>query len=346
MPFVFESTQKAVTRPDRKVAVLGGGSWATAIVKILSGNLKRVYWWVREPEIREGVKAFGHNPLYLNEAELHHQHISISNNLKQTVKKADVIVIVIPSAYVYNTLSTLPTHAFDGKQVISATKGLLPESMETVTDYVRNTFCLPAEQLGIIVGPSHAEEIARERLTYLTSASANPQLAADVANLFRNRYVITHVSDDMAGIEFSVVLKNIYALAAGIFRGLGAGDNLMAVFNTNCVREMLSIITAVSDNKERNVATSPYLGDFLVTTYSQYSRNRNFGFMIGKGYSVQTVQMEMKMVAEGHTATYCMHHLNQNKFHLELPILTATYRILYEKAVVKTTIKRLLEYLK
>ena len=345
MPFVFESVQK-VTRPDMKVAVLGGGSWATAIVKILSTNLKRVYWWVREPEILEGVRSFGHNPLYLNEAELHQRKISISKNLKQTVKKADVIVIVIPSAYIFNTLSILPTQVFDGKYVISATKGILPESMETVTAFVKNTFCVPSDRLGIIVGPSHAEEIARERLTYLTSASSNKQLSEDVANLFRNRYVITNTSDDMTGIEFSVVLKNIYALAAGIFRGLGAGDNLMAVFNANCVQEMLRIINVFSENRERCVATSPYLGDFLVTTYSQYSRNRNFGFMIGKGYSVQTVCMEMKMVAEGHTATYCVYHLNQNQFHLDLPILNATYRILYEKAVVRTTIKRLLDNLK
>lgn len=345
MPFLFESVQK-VTRPDLKVAVLGGGSWATAIVKILSTNLNRVYWWVREPEIVEGVRSFGHNPLYLNEAELHARHISISNNLKLVVKKADVVVIVIPSAYVFYSLSKLPTKVFDGKYVISATKGILPESMETVTAFVKNTFCVPLDHLGIIVGPSHAEEIARERLTYLTSASVNQQLAEDVANLFRNRYVIANISDDMTGIEFSVVLKNIYAVAAGIFRGLGAGDNLMAVFNTNCIREMLNIITVVSDNKQRCVATSPYLGDFLVTTYSQYSRNRNFGFMIGKGYSVQTIQMEMKMVAEGHTAAYCVYHLNQSQYHLDLPILTATYRILYEKATVKTTIKRLLDYLK
>ena len=345
MPFLFESVQK-VTRPALKVAVLGGGSWATAIVKILSTNLKKVYWWVREPEILEGVREHGHNPLYLNEAELHHKHISISNNLKLVVKKADVIVIVIPSAYVFNTLSLLPTNAFEDKLVISATKGILPESMETVTTFVKNTFCVPLNRLGIIVGPSHAEEIARERLTYLTSASENQKLAEDVANLFRNRYVITNISDDMTGIEFSVVLKNIYALAAGIFRGLGAGDNLMAVFNTNCVQEMLNIISAISNDREHRVATSPYLGDFLVTTYSQYSRNRNFGFMIGKGYSVQTVHMEMKMVAEGHTAAYCMYHLNQSQYHLDLPILNATYRILYEKAVVRTTIKRLLDYLK
>ncbi len=345
MPFVFEFSQK-VTVPTCKVAVLGGGSWATAIVKILSTNMKKVYWWVREPEIVEGVRNFGHNPLYLNEAELRQSRISVSNNLKLIIKKADIIVIVIPSAYLDGSFSALPENIFEGKSVISATKGMLPESMETVTTYMRNRFHLPEERLGIIVGPSHAEEIARERLTYLTSASSNAQLAEDVANIFRNRYVIVNLSNDMLGIEFNVVLKNIYALAAGIFRGMGAGDNLMAVFNANCVREMLRIIAVVSDNKACDMASAPYLGDFLVTTYSQYSRNRNFGFLIGKGYSVVTVRMEMKMVAEGYSATKCVYQLNENEYHLDLPILTATYRILYERVSLKATIKKLLDQFK
>lgn len=345
MAFVFESLQTGV-RPQRKVAVLGGGSWATAIVKILSSNTNRVFWWVREPEIIEGIRSFGHNPLYLNEAELNPRRITISNNLKQIVGKADIIVLVIPSAYVFKTLSEMPKKLFEGKSLISATKGLVPETMESVTTYMRHAFGLPEDQLGIIVGPSHAEEIARERLTYLTSASANQELAEDVANLFRNRYVIVNLSQDMPGIEMSVILKNIYALAAGIFRGLGAGDNLLAVFNTNCTREMVRILRNLYPMVDRKMSTSPYLGDFLVTTYSQYSRNRNFGFMIGKGYSVPSILMEMKMVAEGYTAVRCMHHLNETEYHLDTPILTTTYRILYEKYPVTTAIHQLLAYLK
>jgi glycerol-3-phosphate dehydrogenase (NAD(P)+) len=345
MPFIFESI-KPVVRPDYKVAVLGGGSWATAIVKILSTNLKYVYWWVREPEIVEGIRSFGHNPLYLNEAQLNNKKIRISNNLKQVVKKADLIVLVIPSAYIHDSLSVLPKNAFEGKMVISATKGLIQEHRLPVSHYLQQFYGVPEERLGIIMGPSHAEEIARERLTYLTSASGNLNLAEDVANLFRNRYVMTNLSDDMRGIEMCVILKNIYALAAGIFRGLGAGDNLLAVFNASCYNEMVQHIETLYPMENRKYAISPYLGDFLVTTYSQYSRNRNFGYMVGKGYSVQTILMEMKMVAEGYPALYSVYHFNEEQLHMDLPILTTTYKILYEKAPVRTSIHRLLDQLK
>ncbi|MCR5190125.1 MAG: NAD(P)-binding domain-containing protein [Bacteroidales bacterium] len=345
MPFVFESI-KAVTRPDYKVAVLGGGSWATAIVKILSSNLKYVYWWVREPEIVEGIRTLGHNPIYLNEAQLNSKRIRISNNMKHVVKKADLIVLVIPSAFIYDSLSVLPSNAFEGKYVISATKGLLQQPRLQISLFMHRYFGVPEERLGLIMGPSHAEEIARERLTYLTSASCNPQLAEDVANLFRNRYVVTTLSNDMRGIETCVILKNIYALAAGIFRGLGAGDNLLAVFNSNCFNEMVTILQLLHPMEDRKYALSPYLGDFLVTTYSQYSRNRNFGIMVGKGYSVQTILMEMKMVAEGYSSVSSVYHFNQEQLHADLPILNTTYKILYEKAPVRTSIHRLLDQLK
>lgn len=345
MPFVFESI-KPVIRPDYKVAVLGGGSWATAIVKILSNNLKYIYWWVREPEIVEGIRSFGHNPLYLNEIQLNNKKIRISTNLKQVVKKADLIVLVIPSGYVCSTLSVLPSNAFDGKFVVSATKGMVEPDRLPVTSYLQQKFGIDEEHLGVIMGASHAEEIARERLTYLTSASSNPSLAEDVANLFRNRYVVTNLSDDMRGIEFCVILKNIYALAAGVFRGLGAGDNLLAVFNANCYNEMVMIIEAYCPIDNRKYALSSYLGDFLVTTYSQYSRNRNFGYMVGKGYSVQTILMEMKMVAEGYSAAANVYKFNGERLQLNLPILTAIYKILYEKVSVRTSIHRLLDQLK
>ena len=328
------------------MAVLGGGSWATAIVKILSSNLKYVYWWVREPEIVEGIRSFGHNPLYLNEAQLNPKKIRISNTLKQVVKKADLIVVVIPSSYMHGTLSKLPKNAFDGKCVISATKGMMQEPMLPVSLYLQQIFGVTEDRLGIIMGPSHAEEIARERLTYLTSASSNEQLAADVANIFRCRYVVVNLSDDMHGIESCVILKNIYALAAGIFRGLGAGDNLLAMFNANCYNEMVQNIQTLFPMEDRKYALSPYLGDFLVTTYSQYSRNRNFGYMVGKGYSVQTILMEMKMVAEGYPAIASVYKFNRDQLHLDLPILNTTYKILYEKAPVKTSIHRLLDQLK
>ncbi|MCL2131086.1 MAG: NAD(P)-binding domain-containing protein [Lentimicrobiaceae bacterium] len=325
-----------------KVAVIGSGTWATAIVKILLNNFSSVYWWVREPEIEEGIKAKGRNPLYLSSALLDKQKICISTDLKYIVSQADTVVLVVPSAYLFSTLSVLQAEDFRGKNVISAIKGLVPERMETISSYLVNVFNLTADRLGVISGPSHAEEIATERLTYLASASANGKLAEETAVYFRCNYVRVHVSNDMEGIEFSVVLKNIYALAAGIFRGIGYGDNLLALFNTNCLNEMTHFISSLFPNADRNVFTAPYLGDFLVTAYSQFSRNRSFGIMIGNGYSVRTAQLEMKMIAEGYYAARSIHEINL-KHNVHIPIAETVYRILYENASPKIEILKLLE---
>ena len=327
---------------NHKIAVIGSGSWATAIVKILLTNLPSVYWWVREAEIEEGIKTQGRNPLYLSSALLDKKHIHVSTNLKHIVSQADTLILVIPSAYLFSSLSVLQAEDFQGKNVISAIKGLVPERMNSISSYMKNDFNLTADRLGVISGPSHAEEIAAERLTYLTSASANLPLAEEVANCFSGNYVKVHVSNDMEGIEFSVVLKNIYALAAGIFRGIGYGDNLLAVFNTNSLNEMARFIASVFPNADRNVFTAPYLGDFLVTAYSQFSRNRSFGVMIGNGYSVRTAQLEMKMVAEGYYAVRSIHEMNL-KYQVDIPIAEAVYRILYENAVAKIEFLKLLE---
>ena len=325
-----------------KVAVIGSGSWATAIVKILLNNLSTVYWWVREQEIEEGVQNKGRNPLYLSSALLDKKKIEVSTDLKYIVSQADTIILVVPSAYLFSTLSDLQAEDFQNKNVISAIKGLVPERMNSISSYMMNDFNLTADRLGVICGPSHAEEIASERLTYLASGSANLKLAEEVANYFSCNYVRVHVSNDMEGIEFSVVLKNIYALAAGIFRGIGYGDNLLALFNTNCINEMAHFIESIFPNSQRNLFTAPYLGDFLVTAYSQFSRNRAFGIMIGNGYSVRTAQLEMKMIAEGYYATRSIHEINV-KHNLNIPIAEAVYRILYENASPKIEIPKLLE---
>jgi len=217
--------------------------------------------------------------------------------------------------------------------------------MNSISSYMINDFNLTADRLGIICGPSHAEEIAAERLTYLASASANCKLAEETAAFFRCNYVRVHVSNDMEGIEFFVVLKNIYALAAGIFRGIGYGDNLLALFNTNCLNEMAYFIDSIFPNSERNLFTAPYLGDFLVTAYSQFSRNRSFGIMIGNGYSVRTAQLEMKMIAEGYYAVRSIHEMNL-KYNINIPIAEAVYRILYENVMPKMEITKLLEGMK
>jgi len=328
-----------------KVAVIGSGTWATAIVKILLSNISSIYWWVREPEVKEGVQNKGRNPLYLSSVLLDNRKIHISTDLKHIIANADTVILVVPSAYLFATLSELQPEDFQGKNIISAIKGLVPERMNSISAYMMNDFKLTADRLGVICGPSHAEEIASEKLTYLTSGSANLKLAEETAALFRCNYVRVHVSNDMVGIEFSIVLKNIYALAAGIFRGIGYGDNLLALFNTNCLNEMAYFIDSVSPNSERNLFTAPYLGDFLVTAYSQFSRNRSFGIMIGNGYSVRTAQLEMKMVAEGYYAVRSTHEMSL-KHNIHIPIAEAVYRILYENSMPKIEITKLLEGMK
>lgn len=314
-----------------KVAVIGSGTWATAIVKILCENLNTIYWWVREPEIVESIQNTGRNPLYLSLAALNPKQIKISNDLKKTVAKADIIIFVVPSAYLHNTISELKVKDFENKYIVSAIKGVVPERMEFISKYFMHYFDIDAEKLGIISGPSHAEEVASKKTTYLTAASLNRAFAEQIAAIFKTDFVHTNVSHDIFGIEFSVVLKNIYALAAGIFRGMGVGDNLLALFNTNCINEMTNFMNTVYPDKNRNFYTAPYLGDFLVTTYSQHSRNRTFGVMIGRGYSVRTAQLEMKMVAEGYYSTRCIHEMNL-KYKVKIPIIDVVYNILYEKA--------------
>jgi glycerol-3-phosphate dehydrogenase (NAD(P)+) len=329
---------------DKKIAVIGGGSWATAIAKILSTNISHVYWWVREPEIEEGIKTNGRNPLYLSSVMFNNKRIRISTNLKKIVSKADILILVTPSAYLYSTLSSLTAKKFEGKSVVSAIKGIVPEQMKPVSTYMQDAFGVPIDRFGIISGPSHAEEIASEKLTYLTSGSSNVAFAEYIARIFSTDYVKVRTCADMQGIEFSIVLKNIYALGGGILRGTGAGDNLIAVFNTNCINEMVHFIESVFPNAERNVFTAPYLGDFLVTAYSQFSRNRSFGIMIGEGYSVKTAQLEMKMVAEGYHAVRCIHELNQS-YRVDIPIIETIYRILYENAPLKLEAQKLFQHL-
>ncbi len=327
---------------NKKIAVIGGGSWATAIVKILATNLSHVYWWVRETEIEEGINTNGRNPLYLSSILFNNKKIRISTDLRKIVSKADVLVLVTPSAYLYSTLSVLSSECFQDKSIVSAIKGIVPEQMKPISEYIKDNFSVPADRFCVISGPSHAEEIAGERLTYLTSGSSNPDLAEFVAQIFSTNYVKVRTSSDMQGIEFSIVLKNIYALGGGILRGTGAGDNLIAVFNTNCMNEMVHFIESVLPNSDRNVFTAPYIGDFLVTAYSQFSRNRSFGIMIGKGYSVRTAQLEMKMVAEGYHAVKCIHELNLT-YGVNIPIIESVYRILYENASLKLEIQRLFQ---
>lgn len=326
------------------IAVLGSGSWATAIVKIATQTHTKVYWWVREQEIVQAVENFGHNPLYLRSCELDRERIIVSSDLKMIVSKATDIILVIPAAFVAGSLQSLCPKDFEGKRIICATKGIIPQTNQIVADYIRDYFSVRDENQAVISGPSHAEEIAQERLTYLTVGSCNDEFAKQVAEGLKCRFVKTTTSSDIRGIEYGAVMKNIYALAAGIARGAGYGDNFVAVLIANAAQEMGAFL-AVAAPQERDTNRFVYLGDLLVTAYSQHSRNRTFGQMIGQGYSVKSAQLEMAMVAEGYYAAECIDKANRS-IGVSLPIARAVYEILYKGKSADEEFKRLSELFK
>ena len=314
---------------EQNIAVIGGGSWATALVKILCNNISKVNWWMRNDEAVDHILKYQHNPNYLQSVEFNLDKIKVSSNLKEIIAPADIIIIASPSAFLVKIFENFPKEYFEDKVVFSAVKGIIPEYNAIPARFIHKTFGTPYHKIGIICGPCHAEEVALERLSYLTVACQQEQSAEYMASALACRYIKTTVSDDLFGTEFSAVLKNIYALASGICAGLGYGDNFQAVLISNAIQEIENFIDEVSPI-HRDVKSSAYLGDLLVTAYSKFSRNRTFGFMIGKGYSVKTAQLEMDMIAEGYYATKCLMEINK-KFQVELPIVEAVHNILYEK---------------
>jgi len=314
---------------DQTFGVIGGGSWATAIAKMLSNNSSKVNWWLRSEESVEYVKKFRHNDRYLQSVEFDLVRVHPSNDLKQVVAESDVLVIAIPSAFVYQTFNGFKVEGIENKILFSAIKGIVPEYHSIPARFFHKEFGIPYDQIGIISGPCHAEEIALERLSYLTLACSNQEIAQMMANALACRYVKTSTSEDIFGTEISAVMKNIMAIASGICHGLGYGDNFQAVLISNAIQEIEDFVDAVSP-VHRDVNSSAYLGDLLVTAYSQFSRNRAFGMMIGKGYSVKAAQLEMSMVAEGYYAVKSIVEMNK-KFEVKLPITQAVYNILYEK---------------
>ena len=325
-----------------KIAVLGGGSWATALVKILSENKRKVGWYIRNPINADFVKKHYHNPNYLSAARLKTKRLEISSDLNQVVSQADVLVIAIPSAFLSQELEKL-TESFDDKFIFSAVKGVVPESMLIVGEHFNTKFNVPMEKIGVILGPSHAEEIAMERLSYLTVACMNKKLAKAIAAMLKTQYIRTTISNDIVGTEYASMLKNIYAIASGIAHSLGYGDNFQSVLMSNAIREMKRFIKDVYKMK-RNINNSAYLGDLLVTGYSVFSRNRTFGSMIGKGYTVKAAQMEMRMVAEGYYATQSAKMINQN-YSTRVPIIDAVFSILYLEKKPERVFKKLVKQL-
>ncbi|GLB48396.1 NAD(P)H-dependent glycerol-3-phosphate dehydrogenase [Neptunitalea lumnitzerae] len=327
-----------------KVAVIGGGSWATAIVKILCENLDYVGWYMRNTAAIEHIKREKHNPNYISSVEFETEKLGLTSNINEAVAEADILVFAIPSAFLESELKNLNV-PLKNKIVFSAIKGIVPETGLIVGEHFHNLYEVPFENIGVITGPCHAEEVALERLSYLTIACWDSEKAKTVAKAMSCEYIKTKTSDDIIGSEYAAVLKNIYAIAAGIAHGLGYGDNFQSVLMSCAIREMRRFIKRVHKIK-RDVNNSAYLGDLLVTGYSVFSRNRMFGNMIGKGYTVKSAMMEMNMVAEGYYAVKSA-HLITTKFtrKSKTPIINAVYEILYEGKDAKTTFKKLTDKL-
>jgi glycerol-3-phosphate dehydrogenase (NAD(P)+) len=325
-----------------KIAIIGGGSWATAISKIVMQHTHHIGWYMRRDDQIEDFKRLGHNPSYLSSVHLNIDEIYFSSDLNHVVQQFDTLVFVVPSPYLKNHLRRLKTRLKD-KFIITAIKGIVPDENLICSEYFHQIFDVPYENLACLGGPSHAEEVALERLSYLTVACADNEKAQAFADILTSNFIKTKISTDVVGIEYSSVLKNVYAIAAGICSGLKFGDNFQAVLMSNAVQEMDRFMRAVrpsTDGKHDNVYDSVYLGDLLVTGYSNFSRNRVFGTMIGKGYSVKSAQMEMEMIAEGYFGTKCMKEINRHH-HVNMPILDAVYNILYERISPQVEIKLL-----
>lgn len=325
--------------------MIGGGSWATAIVKMLSDNEtpKEIYWWMRNETAINHLQKYKHNPNYLSSVEIRLPDAHISSDIVRIIEQSDYIILNVPAAFLKETLKDVTPALLKGKKIISAIKGIVPDENQIIGEFLQQKFQVPLKDIVVISGPCHAEEVALEKLSYLTIAALDEELSATFAGLLRNRYIKTNVSDDIFGTEYAAVLKNIYAVASGICHGVGYGDNFQAVLISNAIREIKRFVDAVHPI-DRDIKESAYLGDLLVTAYSQFSRNRTFGNMVGKGYTVKSAQLEMNMVAEGYYAVKCMHHINL-KYKVDMPISRAVYAILYEQHAPQQEMQLLTEQL-
>ena len=327
---------KVKRKKHNKIAVIGGGSWATALSKLLLAHCDRISWFMRRPQRIEEFKRKGRNPRYLSDIQFDTERIDFYSDITEACEGADMLVFAVPSPFFLETVKNISCD-LSRKTIVSAVKGIVPDKNLIITDFMASRFGCRDENLVVIGGPCHAEEVALERLSYLTIGCHDRAKAVAVAELLRSPALRTIVSDDVAGIEYAAVLKNVYAIAGGIISGFKGGDNLQAMMACNAAREMRRFIDAVAPMK-RDICNSAYLGDLLVTSYSKFSRNHNFGAMIGKGYSVNAAKMEMDMVAEGYYGTKCIRQINDSKARVEMPILNAVYRILYERLAPREAI--------
>jgi glycerol-3-phosphate dehydrogenase (NAD(P)+) len=317
--------------------IIGSGSWATALAKILTDNGNTIQWCVRNPDTIHHIQQRHHNPHYLSNAYFNVSQLQLTEDVREVVAKSEVVVIAVPSAYIEDVLSPLDKKAFQGKKIISAIKGILPSANQLLNEYLKEKFAVREMDYFTVLGPCHAEEIAAEKLSYLTFSGNENSLTAGLARYFKTDYINTNINPDIMGVQYAAVLKNIYALGAGIAHGLEYGDNFLSVYIAKCADEMTVFLKQVLSRKENhpvppciNYTASVYLGDLLVTCYSLYSRNRTFGNMIGKGYSVKAAQLELNMVAEGYNASRCIYKINQS-IQAEIPVAVIVYRILWEQ---------------
>lgn len=314
--------------------IIGSGSWATALAKILTDNGNNIHWWIRNAESIQYFQKRRHNPHYLSSAYFNTQQLHISDNLAEVVAAADVLVVAVPSAYVEETLFSLPAEAWKGKKIVSAVKGILFRSNQLLHEWLAEHLQFPLQDYFTVLGPCHAEEVASEKLSYLTFSGQDPQTTQSIADHFQTEYINTKVNHDVVGVQYAAVMKNIYALGAGIAHGLEYGDNFLSVYIAGCANEMSGFLRRQSGIVDKNAPENPnyaasvYLGDLLVTCYSLYSRNRTFGNMLGKGYSVKAAQLELNMVAEGYNASRCLHKTNET-LGAPMPIADALYAILW-----------------
>jgi len=325
-----------------KFAVIGGGSWATAIAKMLCSNVSHIAWYMRNTNAIDHLKLQKHNPNYLSSVEFDTNKLLLTNDINEAVAYADYVIFAIPSAFLSTELEKLTVNLKD-KVIFSAIKGIVPETSLIVGEHFHETYDVDYDNIGVITGPCHAEEVALERLSYLTIACGSEKKASTMAKNLNSHYIKTKISDDIIGTEYAAMLKNIYAIAAGMAHGLGYGDNFQALLMSNAVREMKKFIRKVHKMK-RNINDSAYLGDLLVTGYSVFSRNRMFGNMIGKGYTVKSAMMEMSMVAEGYYAAKSAWELNR-EYKAKTPIIDAVHSILYEGKDAKSVFKKLTDKL-
>jgi glycerol-3-phosphate dehydrogenase (NAD(P)+) len=317
--------------PVRRIAIIGGGSWATAIVKMVCDNLtpKEVFWWMRDETAVQHICKYRHNPNYLSSVEVKVKPENVFTDIREAIKDADMVLLNVPAAFLKEVLKEVTPENLKGKKIISAIKGIVPDENQIIGEFMHDKYQIPFEDIIVISGPCHAEEVALEKLSYLTIACQDTNLACEFSKMINTRYIKTNISDDIYGTEYGAVLKNIYAVASGICHGVGFGDNFQAVLISNAIREMEKFVDTIHPIN-RDIKESAYLGDLLVTAYSQFSRNRTFGNMIGKGYTVKSAQLEMNMIAEGYYAVNCIHQINKNH-KVCMPIARAVYAILYEK---------------